>query len=305
MAVFETYTQTRQAEDVVDQIYLISPVDNPVASMSKTTRASGKLHEWSEDKLRSAGPNKAVEGADAPEDVSQAILEKSNFCQIMTKRAHISGTLEDVQKYGRDSEMAYQLELRYAEMANDEELAIVGKPGGTRQTGNAGSAGTAREMASVQSQLSANVEVDATGFTTIDQLETAILDAHLATYGLGGNPSYLITNPENAKYIAAFAGAVGRHRDLRDQTKLVNVIDMLQNPYGSLDVILDRHIDDSLLLLDFEYLATPVLRVTSDWPLAKTGDSESRQILRESTVAVLNSEAHAWVSNVPAGLTAS
>ena len=97
MAVFETYTQTRQAEDVQDQIYLISPVDNPVASMSKTTRATGKIHEWSEDKLRAAESNKAIEGADAPEDVSQAILEKFNYCQIMTLRANISGTLEDVR----------------------------------------------------------------------------------------------------------------------------------------------------------------------------------------------------------------
>ena len=207
--------------------------------------------------------------------------------------------------------MSYQLELRYAEMANSEELAIVGKPGGTRQAGAAGDASTAREMAALQTQLSADVEIDAatakagSPITLISELETAILDAHLKTYDLGGNPSYLITNPANARYIAAFANAVGRNRDLRDQTKLVNVIDMIQNPYGSLDVILDRHCDDSLLLLDFEYLSTPVLRVTSDWPLGKRGDAESRQILRESSFAVLNSEAHAWVSNVPTTLTAS
>ena len=48
---FHTYTQTRQAEDVQDEIYQISPVDSPVASLSKTVRATGKLHEWSEARL--------------------------------------------------------------------------------------------------------------------------------------------------------------------------------------------------------------------------------------------------------------
>ena len=41
---FDTYEQLRQAEDVQDEIYIISPVDNPVASMSRTIRATGKFH---------------------------------------------------------------------------------------------------------------------------------------------------------------------------------------------------------------------------------------------------------------------
>lgn len=79
-----------------DMIYIVSPVDNPVASMSKTIRATGKIHEWTEDKLLAAASNKAVEGAAAPADVSAPVTELSNYCQIMTKRAEITGTLEDV-----------------------------------------------------------------------------------------------------------------------------------------------------------------------------------------------------------------
>ena len=44
MPGFHTYEQLRQAEDVQDMIYIVSPVDNPVASMSKTIRATGKIH---------------------------------------------------------------------------------------------------------------------------------------------------------------------------------------------------------------------------------------------------------------------
>lgn len=303
MAAFETYDQLRQAEDVQDEIYIISPVDNPVASMSRTIRANGKLHEWTEDVLQAAGSNVVAEGAAAPADSSVAVLELQNYCQIMSKSAEITGTLEEVDKYGRDSEMAYQLELRYGELANDEELAIMGAPGGSRQTAVAGSSGTGREMASLFVQLDASVTSDGVGYTTTAEAEAGILAAHLATYSAGGNPSYLFTDPARSQHIAAFAYASGRQRDIRNEKQLVNVIDLYVSNYGELDVVLDRNQDDAYYLLDFNYLATPVLRPTRDWPIAKAGDSDIRQILRESTFAVLNTKAHAAIDNIPASLT--
>ena len=160
-------------------------------------------------------------------------------------------------------------------------------------------------MASIHSQLDASVVVDGTAYTTVAQLEAGLLDAHLATYDAGGNPSYLFTNPANAKYISSFAYTAGRQRDIRNERRLVNVIDLYVSHYGELDVVLDRNQDACFLLLDFAYLATPVLRPTDDWPIAKAGDSDKRQILRESTFAVLNTKAHAMVDNIPASLTVS
>jgi len=306
MPGFDTYEQLRQAEDVVDDIYNISPIDNPVASMSRTTQATGKIHEWTQDVLQPSGKNAKVEGADAGDDVSEPVTELQNYCQIMDKVAQVTGTLEDVKKYGRNSEMAYQLELRYGELANDEEMAIVGAPGGARQTAVAGDATTAREMASIYAQVDAANIVDATGATTVADLETFLLEAHLATYTVGGNPGYAVTDPLTAGYFAGFALSAGRNRDIRNDKMLVNVIDLYVSTYGELDVVLDRQMsqaNNAILLLDFNYLATPVLRATRDWPIAKTGDNEKRQILRESTFAVLNTQAHAIVDNVPKNLT--
>lgn len=309
MPGFETYTQLRQAEDVQDEIYNISPIDNPVCSMSRTIRATGKIHEWTEDALQATAKNAAVEGAAAGSDQSVAVTELQNYCQIMTKVAEITGTLEVVDKYGRDSEMAYQLELRYGELANDEESAVVGDAGGTgRQTAVAGDASTAREMAAIYAQLDASVIIDATGNTLVSQLEDDILAAHLATYNAGGNPGYAVTDPLTAGYFADFALSAGRNRDIRNEKTLVNVIDLYVSTYGEMDVVLDRNMtqtNNAVLLLDFNYLATPVLRATRDWPIAKLGDSEKRQILRESTFAVLNTKAHAAVDNVPTTLTVS
>jgi hypothetical protein len=304
MPAWNTYQQTRQAEDVVDNIYIISPVDNPVASMSMTTRATGKLHEWSEDSIRASGKNAKAEGADAGTDTSEPIVELDNYCQIMDDVAEVSGTLEAVDKYGRDSEMAYKLEMIYGAIAKDEELAIVGAPGGTRQTKAPGSSGTpTREMASLHNQLDSSVVVDGAAYTTVAELEAGLLEAQLATYMHGGRPSYLVTNPANAQYISNFAYSAGRTRDLAQSTTMVAVIDLYVSHYGELDVILDREQDDCFLLLDFNYLATPVLRATDDWEIAKLGDKARRQVLREGTFAVLNTRAHAMVDNIPNDLT--
>jgi hypothetical protein len=53
----------------------------------------------------------------------------------------------------------------------------------------------------------------------------------------------------------------------------VSVIDLWVNNFGELDVVIDRNSDDAIKLLDFNYLATPVLRPTSDWELAKAVDN--------------------------------
>lgn len=309
-ANFDSYDQTRQSEDVQDVIYNVSPVDTPVCSMARTLRATGKLHEWTEDVLQPATKNAAIDGADAGTDQSSPVAEINNYCQIFTKVARISGTLEEVDKYGRDSEMAYQLELRYGEMANDEELALIGGPNGTPQgqVAVAGSSAVAREMASIQ-ELMRNgrngADLVATSVaTTAAALEEELQDLHELCYDLGGNPGYLFVPPKGARSIAKFSAAAGRERDFGSSRTVVNVVDLYVSPYGELDVVIDRHMqrsnqdgnvaaDNNLMAgIDFQYLATPVLRATRDFPIARTGDAENREILRESTVAVLNTDAH-------------
>lgn len=238
----------------------------------------------------------------------------------------VSASLETVSSrikslLARFAEMAYQLELRYGELANEEEVAVAGNPlnaGGTAQTGRqakvAGDSSTPREMESIYGQIDSANEVTSAATNTED-LEAELISAHLATYNAGGNPGYAVTDPYTAGYFPSFAQSAGRTRDIRNERQLINVIDLYVSQYGELDVVLDRNMiqntadagdpyagENAILLLDFNYLATPVLRATRDWELAMTGDSLNRQILRESTFAVLNTKAHAYVDAVPLGL---
>ncbi len=314
---FDTFVQLRQAEDVQDVIYNVSPVDNPVCAMSRTLRATGKLHEWTEDFLKAAAANVTVEGADAGADESDPVTELSNNCQIMDKVARISGTLEEVDKYGRDSEMAYQLELRYGELANDEELAVIGAPGDSRQTSTAGvAATTGRTLACFQVQILAGDNAADNTFasvaSTIAALETELLNVHQGCYKNGGNPGYLIVTPLGARYISAMAASSGRERDFGEGRTIVNVIDLYVSPYGSLDVVLDRHAEDNggvgtdehiMAGLDFQYSATPVLRATRDYPIARLGDADNRQIIRESTYALLSRDSGFLLESISDAVT--
>ena len=320
---FETYAanQTGLAEDVQDEIYIISPIDNPIASMSRSIRATAKTHEWLTDSLSTPKQNAQPEGAEAGADTSTVKLTRDNYTQIMSEVAEITGTLEDVDKYGRDSEMAYQLELRYGDLANDEEVAIAGRFNTAFQAKAIGTIGAptggARLMASLGNQINAvdggtngTVE-DATGLTTYAAVEEKLLNVHEKVYVAGGNPTYLVVPPQISRVISYFALSSGRTRDIRNERRLVNVIDLYVSNFGELDVVLDRNMVDvttatgataqtnDMFVLDFNYLATPVLRSTRDWPIAKTGDTDKRQILRESTFAVLADLANGLVENVP------
>lgn len=284
-------------------IYIVSPVDNPVASMSKNVKASNRIHGWTEDVLAAAAANRQVEGADAGADASEAVVERSGNMQIMTHTVEISATLEEIEKYGRSSEVEYQLAKGYSWLANCEELAIMGSPGGTRQTGAAGDGSTARQLTSFHNQLDAGVIEDATAAATTDAVEAHMLNAHLATYNEGGNPGMAVCNPALGLYFSSFANSSKRYRDVASDREIVNVIDRYASPYGEFDVVLDRGADANIIaLIDFEYSATPILRPTADKALPENGDYHRRFIFREAGYAVLNSKAHAMVDNIPADL---
>ena len=314
MAGFESYEAVGNRESVVDEIYDISPADNPVAAMSQTVGAINRLHQWQEDDLAAIRSSAAVEGADAGVDTSTATTMLSNDTQIFEEVARITGTQEEIAHYGRASEMSYQLRKRYLQMARNEEAQIAGGANaGARVAGTVGDASTARVLSGIYEQADTSVIKYATDdelvggvdITTTEQLESVLLSAHLACFSAGGNPTYAVTDPQSGGYFPSFALSAGRNRDVMDTT-LINAVDIYQSQYGTLDVVLDRSMTqtvNAILLMDFEYSATPVLRATQDIALARTGDAENRQVIRESTYALLNTKACAIVDAVPAGLT--
>ena len=128
-----------------------------------------------------------------------------------------------------------QLEQRYSELAKDIELAIVGQPGGAFQTATAGSSSAARKFACFQTQHAggptvATLRLDATSDDTLAKLETRLLDAHEGAHAQVSSADTLVVPPAVSRYVARFAAASGRNRELRESTTIVYTVDLYVSP---------------------------------------------------------------------------
>jgi hypothetical protein len=104
-----TYTGAGIAEDFQDIIFDISPEDTPFLSMLKKSKAGQTYHQWQTDALAAAATNQQIEGNDSTFATLSPTTVLGNYCQISSKTVQISNTYDVVRKYGRKSEVAYQL----------------------------------------------------------------------------------------------------------------------------------------------------------------------------------------------------
>lgn len=280
-----TYTAVGEVEDVSDIIGLISPYDTPCYSSFRKEDAHNTLVQWQEDALRAPAVNAKVEALDptviAPYDPT---VMKDNVTQIFEESAQVSGTMLAVDLYGRANEMDYQVLKKGREVRRDIEYAFVG----SQQTKVAGSAGVARQLASVQALIAATT-TDDNGGTPRAFDEAQVLAVHQLCYENGGDPNVMMVPPSKSVEVANFAYSAGRSRDIRNDKTLVNVVDLYVSPFGELSVVTNKwQNDEDVLLLEMDRWFIPTLRPISSTQLAKTGDSDKKLINGELSLGVEN-----------------
>lgn len=318
-----TYGVNGIREDLSDFIYDISPTKTPVLTMTPKGSASARYTEWQIDSLAAAAANAHIEGDDSTAGASTPTVRPGNRQQILKKTASVSGTTEAVNKAGRSSEMAYQMAKRSQEIKRDLEKAITGNTGTTT-----GSTTTAATMAGIESWLTSNVVYAGAqgsgttpGFASgavaapTDPTATGALSESLmrslvnSVYTNGGEPDWFIVGPFNKQQASQnFAGIATLYRDTAPSTKPASIMaaaDIYVSDFsgqGGIKIMADLFSrEQTALLLDPNYLEVAYLRPFQQQVLAKTGDSEKRHILCETTIKVLNEAAHGKI----VGLTAS
>lgn len=292
---YKSYDQVGKKEDVEDIIYDISPTLTPFTSSIGSSAASATLHQWQEDSLAAVGANAAVEGADAGTSSVDTTTMKTNNTQIFTKVVQTSGTADAVQKYGRSSELAYQIAKKGKEIRRDIEHAFVG----ALQAGTAGNGSTARQLTSAQNQIDASTTSTAGSNRTFT--ETLLLGVLQDVYEAGGDPNQIQVTPSHSVTVANFAAASGRQRDFGTGKTIVQAVDLYVSPFGECSVVPNRFLQaNTALVLDTEYWSRAVLRPMQTINLAKTGDSEKRQMLSELTLVCENSKASGLIEALTA-----
>jgi hypothetical protein len=295
---FETYDAVGIREDLSDIIYNISPTDTPFISNVGKGTAKGTFHEWQVDSLAAASDNAAVEGDDATGVALTPTTRVGNYTQISTKTIIISGSDLVADNAGRASEMAYQLAKKGMEMKRDMETTLVG----TNKGRAAGSSGTARELGSVLSWIATNTNFktggtpsganptgDGTDARVDDETPRAFLESMLTDvidqcWVSGGNPTMIMTNSFNKRAITGFTGNATKYKEVDDK-KIVNAVDIYESDYGQLMVVPNRFMRQSdVLLLEPDMWSVDYYRDFQTTDLARTGDSEKKQMIVEYTL---------------------
>lgn len=274
-----------QKEDVEDIIYDISPTETPFTSSIGSSAANAVTHEWQEDSLAAVGVNSAKEGADAADTAVATTTVKSNRCQIFTKDVSVTNTAERIGKYGRSSEMSYQIAKKGKEIKRDIEHAFVG----LTQAGAAETAGAGRLLTSATNQMDSGGVNGSTG--TLN--EAALLTGLQNVFDAGGNVNQIQVPPAKAVTIAGFAASgSGTTRDFGESKRMVNAVDFYVSPFGEAAVVTNRFVESAtVLLLDTDYWSRAVLRPMQTIDLAVNGDSTKKQLVTELTLVCENSKA--------------
>lgn len=282
----KTFDQVGKREDVEDIIYDISPTDTPMLTSIGTSTAGATLHQWLQDSLAPVATNANVEGADAGTASTVTQTTKTANTQIFDKVVQVSGTAEAVGTYGRTSDLAYAIAKAGKEIKRDIEHSFVG----AGQAGTAGNSTTARQLTSAANQISTATTNTAGSNRTLS--EALVLDVAQKVYEKGGDATQMQVTPSHSVVVAGFATASGRQRDFGSSTTVVNAVDILVTPFGTLNVVPNRLLNaNTSLILDTEYWSRAVLRPMQTVVLAKTGDSDKRQMLTELTLVCEHDEA--------------
>jgi hypothetical protein len=310
---FQTFQAKGIREDLANVIYNISPAETPLISNAGKETASNTYFEWQVDSLAAAvTTNAAVEGDDPTIEQSSPTTRVGNYTQISVKTVSVSGTLEAVDKAGRRSELAYQLAKRSKELKRDMESTAA-----SNQVAAAGSSSTARTTAGIEAWIKTNVSKGSGGtnpvYTTTPTTgrgdgtqrtftEAMLKDVVKQVYTNSvSQPPLLMVGPFNKQTVSGFAGiAVNRYQiNTPKAGAVIGAADVYVSDFGEISIVPNRfQRERSALAINPEYVSIATLRNFQQIELARTGDSEKRELLVEWGLKVHNEAAHGIVADL-------
>lgn len=303
----QTYALKGIREDLADVIYNISPDATPFLSKCKKVKASNTFTEWQTDKLRSSAVNAHIEGDDTAANAITPTVRLGNYTQIFKNAVIVSGTADAVDAAGRAKEMAYQVLKTSKEHKLDIEKALF-----DNQARAAGAAGTARRLAGAPAWIKTNVDMATAGTpanptgdgtdartdgTPIAFSQTRFNKVMQSVWEAGGDPDTVYLSSFQMNVALGFTGN-NNQRNTVKKTEVTQLLDVYMTPWGQVQFVMSRENrsrDVFIMQSDKWHVAT--LRATKNEPLAKTGDSEKRQIVTELTLISANEAASGIVAD--------
>jgi hypothetical protein len=301
---FDSYDVVGIREDLSDMIYDISPDETPFYTACAKVKASNTYHEWQTDSLRTSAANAHIEGDDTTANSRTPTTRLGNYTQIFKNAVVIPGTDTGLNKAGRAKEMAYQVMKIAKEQKLDIEKALF-----DNNARAAGNSTTARELAGIPAWMITNIDFqsgdsganptgDGTNARTDDGTPTAFsqtkFDAVMqSTWESGGKPTTCYLSAFQMNKALAFVGNNNQRSNISaDADKVIKHMAVYVTPWGTVEFKPTReNRGRDVFIMQDDMWAVASLRPTKNESLAKTGDSEKRQVLTELTLISRNEAA--------------
>ncbi len=203
MATYTTATAVGEREDLSNLIERIDPDETPVYSNAKKEVVRAVTHDWQVQELTSASDtNHSSEGSDFSYVNPTPTTRLSNVCQIAVQAASVSGTLDAVDKAGRDKETAYVKLLKGIEQRRDIDKSLFKNEAKSssepRKTGKLLSYITNMELISASTTPTGDGSNVSDMAGTNAALTLAKIDSAMKkAYDDGGSPDMLVVSPAN------------------------------------------------------------------------------------------------------------
>ena len=310
MATYTTSSAVGERENLSNVISRIDPDETPIFSNAKVETTKGIFHEFQVQELTAASDTNHVnEGADYSYVNPTATTRLGNYHQISVQAASVSGTLDVVDKAGRDRETAYVKVLKGIEQRRDIEKALF--------KNEARSSSDPRKAGKLLSWITNTVVEGATTTPTGDgtdvsdmagtnaALSLAKIDSAMKkAYDDGGQPDMLVVSPANKVAFSDLSSGSAVTNQLHMTANaptdaiIIGSVSMYLTDFGTLNVVIDRQAANTeVMLLDSDYYSMGHLpgRMFSVSDVAPTGDATKFAIVSEWTLIVKAPKAHAAV----------
>lgn len=302
---FTTYSAVGNAEDVSDIIYNVDPHETPFITMAEQVTATAVNHEWQTDTLDTPVDNNAhLEGDEYSAASTTATARKGNICQISKKKPRVTGTQRAVKSYGRADELDYQVMKKGKALKNDMEMSLL-----ANNTKASGDATTARELGGAEAWLETNTNrgaggadggsgTAATDGTARTFTEALLKDVLQQCWTNGGNPDAMLLGGFNKQIFSTFTGNATRF-DKSEDKKIYAGVEVYVSDFGQLEVIPCRHVRSrSALVLQKNMWAIAYLRPIHTIDIAKTGDSDAKELIAEYTLEARNEKSSGIIADL-------
>lgn len=268
-------------ESVLDMIVNISPTENYLLSNLQRSTANDEFHFVPRDTLRTPALRAGVEGADPTYDGNDP-TRAMNVMHIISVGFEVTDSETATDRYGSpEDRVAYETDKALKDWGNFAEFALL------RSTIITGNNSTARQMEGLKECLT--IDTSQSGVS----LSETILNDYLQTVWNSGCDVDLVLAPmRHKRKISGFnAGGATKFYNQEDR-RLVLPVEIYESDASGKPVKLVAHryvqqsgdVNFDIMGIEMDHFAVAYLREPKVRALAKTGDSERRQVVGELTL---------------------